>query len=382
MTAPSFDNGTGNEPTLATDQPQPAQPLQLSHDMPAPRAAEASVGDASTPAPGGGRVPSWVRAVVRVIGSRDYIGVLIAIIALTLVIGIAHPAFLRFSQLTDVLNQATFVAILACGMAMLLAMRELDLSVGSIYALTSVCAAILMKHGMNSWVAALIGIGVGAALGLTNGLIVQLFRLPSIVATLATLSIFRGLAYAITNGQQLLGPSLSDSFSVFASGHLFGIPNTVYVMIALVAVLSGVLYYTPFGYRIRSIGSNPEAAAFSGIPVVRIRLLAFVLMGTLGGLGGVLSLGYFGAGDPNLGIGYELLAVAAAVIGGTSLMGGKATIVGAALGSILLAVVAAGLAYFSVPINWNSFATGAVILLAVILDSLLRRRRTNNSPRL
>jgi ribose transport system permease protein len=115
---------------------------------------------------------------------------------------------------------------------------------------------------------------------------------------------------------------------------------------------------------------------------VRIRLLAFVLMGTLGGLGGVLSLGYFGAGDPNLGIGYELLAVAAAVIGGTSLMGGKATIVGAALGSILLAAVAAGLAYFSVPINWNSFATGAVILLAVILDSLLRRRRTNISPRL
>lgn len=365
MRVPSFDNG--NEPNQASFTPD---------------AAEASASGDLSPTPGGGRAPSVVRSAVRVIGSRDYIGVLIAIVVMVLVIGVGHPAFLRFSQLTDVLNQATFVAILACGMAMLLAMRELDLSVGSVYALTSVVAAILMHNGVNSWVAAFIGIVVGAALGLVNGLIVQLFHLPSIVATLATLSIFRGLAYAISNGTQVLGPSLKDTFSIFAGGHLFGIPNGVYVMIALVAALTVVLHYTPFGYRIRSIGSNPDAAAFSGIPVVRIRLMAFVLMGTLGGLGGVLSLGYFGAGDPNLGLGYELLAVAAAVIGGTSLMGGKATIVGAALGSILLAVVAAGLAYFSVPINWNSFATGAVILLAVILDSLLRRRRANNSPRL
>lgn len=377
MTVPSSDNS--NNPKLAPSNPITSQPYQ---SQPAPAAAEASASGEASSAPGDGGVSSTVRTVFRVIASRDYMGVLIAIVAMVVVIGIAHPAFLRFSQLTDVLNQATFVAILACGMAMLLAMRELDLSVGSIYAMTSVTAAILIHHGVNSWVSAFVGIAVGAALGLVNGLIVQLFRLPSIVATLATLSIFRGLAYAISNGTQVLGPSLSDSLSLFAGGHFLGIPNGVYVMIALVALITLVLYYTPFGYRVRSIGSNPEAAAFSGIPVVRVRLMAFVLMGTLGGLGGVLSLGYFGAGDPNLGLGYELLAVAAAVIGGTSLMGGKATIVGAALGSILLAVVAAGLAYFSVPINWNSFATGAVILLAVILDSLLRRRRTNNNPRL
>lgn len=359
MTVPSSDNS--DEPT---------------------QDADASVSAEALPASDGNPVASAVRAVIHVIGSRDYIGVLIAIVVLVLIVGVAYPPFLSFGQLTDVLNQATFVAILACGMAMLLAMRELDLSVGSNYALTSVVAAILIHNGWNSWLSALVGIAVGATLGLANGLIVQLFRLPSIVATLATLSIFRGLAYAISNGTQILGPKLSDSFSVFAGGHLLGIPNGVFVMIGLVAMLTGMLYYTPFGYRIRSIGSNPEAAIFSGLPVVRVRLMAFVLMGTLGGLGGVLSLGYFGAGDPNLGVGYELLAVAAAVIGGTSLMGGKATIVGAALGSILLGVVAAGLAFFSVPINWNSFATGAVILLAVILDSLLRRRRNNATARL
>ena len=131
MTVPSFDSS--NEAPLAADQPPSRQPSQGAL---APDAAGASASGGASPTPGGGRVLAAVRAVVRVVGSRDYVGVLIAIVALVLIIGVARPAFLRFGQLTDVLNQATFVAILACGMAMLLAMRELDLSVGSIYALT------------------------------------------------------------------------------------------------------------------------------------------------------------------------------------------------------------------------------------------------------
>jgi ribose transport system permease protein len=146
-------------------------------------------------------------------------------------------------------------------------------------------------------------------------------------------------------------------------------------MLVIVVLLTLILRITPFGYRVRSIGSNPEAAQFSGLPIRQVRLFAFVMMGVLGGLAGMLSLGYFGSSDPNLGVGYELLAIAAAVIGGTPLQGGKATIIGTALGAILLGVVASGLAYFNVPINWTDFATGTVILLAVALDSLLRRTR-------
>jgi ribose transport system permease protein len=191
------------------------------------------------------------------------------------------------------------------------------------------------------------------------------------------MSIFRGLSFALSNGMQVIGPPLSDPLDKLAGGHLLGIPANIWIMILVVAIFTVVLYVTPFGYRVRSIGSNPEAATFSGLPVRRVRLLAFVLMGMLGGLAGMLSLGYFGSGDPNLGTGYELLAIAAAVIGGTPIRGGKATIVGAALGSILLGVVASGLAYFNVPVNWTTFATGSVILLAVALDSILRRGRTN-----
>jgi len=322
---------------------------------------------------------SSLRTIVHTIASQDYIGVLIATVVLTLGIGVVHPSFLAFSQLLDILNQATFVAILACGMAFLLAMRELDLSVGSIYGLTSLCAAMLMHAGVPSWLGALAGLALGAVLGLVNGLLIQIFRLPSIVATLATMSIFRGLIFALSNGNQVIGLPLTDPFANLVGGHLLGIPTNVWVMILVVVIFTVVLHSTPFGYRIRSIGSNPEAAVFSGLPTLAVRLWTFIVMGALGGLAGMLSLGYFGSSDPNLGTGYELLAIAAAVIGGTPLRGGKATIVGAALGSILLGVVSSGLAYFNVPINWTAFATGAVILLAVSLDSLLRRSRTKSN---
>lgn len=357
-------------PDAGEEEAPVASPEELSSDreMDAPR--------------GRGGFKLLLRTFGQLVASQDYIGVLIAIVVLVLVIGALHPSFLAPGQLLDILNQATFVAILACGMAFLLAMRELDLSVGSVYGLTSLCGALLIHNGAPSWLGALAGLLSGALLGLINGLLIQFIRLPSIVATLATLSIFRGLTYAISNGSQVIGPSLSDPFAVVVGGHLLGIPTNVWVMVLVVAICSTVLSATPFGYRIRSIGSNPEAAKFSGLPIQRVRLWAFVLMGTLGGLVGMLSLGYFGSSDPNLGTGYELLTIAAAVIGGTSLRGGKATIVGAALGSILLGVVSSGLAYFNVPINWTAFATGAVILFSVSLDGLLRRRRSKRDPSL
>ncbi|SFL73212.1 ABC transporter permease [Geodermatophilus ruber] len=326
-----------------------------------------------------------LRRTGRTVLSQEYLGVLIATVVLVLAIGAFYPRFLQFDQLMAILNQATYVGILACGMAFLLAMRELDLSVGSVYALTALACAMLVQSGLNPWLSALLAIVVGGLLGLFNALLIQYFKLPSIVATLATLAMFRGLTLALSDGTQVLGPPVDDSFSQVIGGDVAGVPVTGIVLVVVALVLTVVLRATPFGYRVRSIGSNPDAAAFSGIPVNRVRMQAFVLTGALGGLAGVLTIGYLGAADPNTGTGYELLAIAAAVIGGTSLAGGKATIVGAALGAVLLGVVGSGLAYFSVPINWNQFATGAVILAAVALDSVVRRRRTaarNSAPQL
>ena len=338
--------------------------------------SEATVSAPSaTDQPPAGDKPRGKGGFGRTLLAQEYLGVLIATVALVLVIGAFYPRFLQFDQLMSILNQSTYIGILACGMAFLLAMRELDLSVGSVYALTALACAMLSQQGFNPWLAALLAIVAGGLLGLFNALLIQYFGLPSIVATLATLAMFRGLTLALSDGTQVLGPPVDDPFSRVLGGDVAGVPVTGIILVVVAVVLTVVLRATPFGYRVRSIGSNPDAALFSGIPVNRVRMQAFVLSGALGGLAGVLTIGYFGAADPNTGTGYELLAIAAAVIGGTSLAGGKATIVGAALGSILLGVVASGLAYFSVPINWNQFATGAVILGAVSLDSAVRRRR-------
>src|SRR4029079_4353764 len=136
------------------------------------------------------------------------------------------------------------------------------------------------------------------------------------------------------------------------------------------------LHHMPFGYRVLAIGSNPEAAQFSGISIARVRTQVLILVGALAGAAGVLALAFFTSGDPNIGAGFEVQAIAAAVIGGTPLRGGSATVLGAVFGAILLNVVATGLSYFSVPANWSAFATGLVILVAVGIDSLGRRRRT------
>ena len=301
--------------------------------------------------------------------------VLAATIALIVFIGIMHPDFLAWGQLKEVVQNATYVGIIAAGMAFLLSMREIDLSVGSMFGLALVVAALFMQDGMNPWLAALLGILLGCAMGLLNAVLVQFIAIPAIVATLATLSMYRGLSQALSDGEQVTGLPAENSFFTFVGGDFAGLPVSVWVMIIVAIVLTVVLRFTPYGYRVRAIGSNPEAATFSGISIPRVRVQTLVLVGGLCGLSGMLGLAFFISGDPNIGTGFELQAIAAAVIGGTPLRGGSATVVGAVLGAILLSAVNSGLAYFDVPVNWSAFATGAVILAAVALDSLIRGRR-------
>jgi ribose transport system permease protein len=301
--------------------------------------------------------------------------VLVATIAVIVFIGIFHPDFLEWGQLKEVVQNAAYVGIIAAGMAFLISMREIDLSVGSMFGLSLVISALFMQHGMNPWLGALLGILLGCAMGLFNAILVQFVAIPAIVATLATLSMYRGLSQALSDGEQVTGLPAEHAFFSFFGGDFAGLPVSVWVLIAVAIVLTAVLRFTPYGYRVRSIGSNPEAATFSGISIPRVRVQTLVLVGALSGLSGMLGLAFFISGDPNIGTGFELQVIAAVVIGGTPLRGGSATVVGAVLGSILLSAVNSGLAYFDVPVNWSNFATGAVILAAVALDSLIRGRR-------
>lgn len=302
------------------------------------------------------------------------LGIVVVLVALVVAIGLFHPAFLDRAQLLDVVRQASYIGVLACGMTYLLAMRELDLSVGSTYALSLIAGSMLMRAGVNPWLAALGGVAAGGVLGLVNGVLCNALQIPSIIATLGTLSVFRGLALALSDGRQVAGLPREDTFFTVVGGDLLGVPTSIWLLVAVAAVLTVVFKHTPFGHRVRAIGSNPEAARFSGISIPRMRLQVLALSGALAGVAGVLTLGFFASGQPTIGQGYELQAIAAAIIGGTPLRGGSGTVWGSVIGTIILGTVASGLVYFGVPINWSLFATGIVILLAVALDALLRRR--------
>ena len=328
------------------------------------------------PAGGGGLKAIATRAL-----EFESNSVLVATIVLVVTVGVLRPEFFTWSQISNMLQQSVYIALLASGMAFLISMREIDLSVGSIFGLTLISASLLMEHGMNAWLAGLLGVLIGAAAGLFNAMLVQVIAIPAIVATLATLAMYRGLTLGLSNGQQVTNLPLQSSFFTWlGGGRYLGLPVSVWIMILSAIILTALLRLTPFGYRIRAIGSNPEAATFSGISIPRVRVQALVLSGLLAGIAGMLGLAFFESGDPNIGTGFELQAIAAAVIGGTPLRGGSATVVGAMFGAILLSVVASGLVFFNVPLNWSAFASGVVILAAVSLDSLLRRRRRARGP--
>lgn len=311
----------------------------------------------------------------------DEAGVLGVLIVLVVVVGGFRNDFLDSGNLLEIARQSSYIGIIAIGMVFALAMREVDLSVGGTYALSIVIGALLIRGGLDPWLAAALALASGAALGVANGLFTTYIRVPSFIATLGTLSLYKGLALALSGGHQVGGLSLDHPLFQVVGGKVLGLPGAVWALILSVAVMTVVFTQTRFGAQVRAVGSNPEAAAFTGIPVNRVRIAALTVTGLFASLSGVLALSFFAAGDPTVGQGYELMAIAAAIIGGTPLRGGTGSVPGAAIGSLILSVVAASLVFFSVPINWTTFATGAVILLAVALDSGLRQARAARRSR-
>lgn len=318
------------------------------------------------------RTAGPIRRALRFAASRDYAGALVAVVVIYVGVGVMHPAFFGLNRIANVLNQAAFVGILAIGVAILLGMRHVDLSVGAMFGLASMTTALMWPH-VGIPLSILAGVAVAALSGFVNGVLIRLLVLPSIVVTLATMQVFRGLTIAISDGRQVRGPELDTWFLELVVARPLGIPFTAWVLVAVVVIMTLVMNRTVLGYRILSIGSNPDAAKFSGVPTSSTEFIAFVIMGVLAGIAGTMALGFFGAADPNSGLGMELRAIAAAVIGGTSLRGGRVSVAGAAVGAIVLALISSALAQFRIPLIWNAFATGLAILTAISIDTVLRR---------
>jgi len=306
---------------------------------------------------------------------------LVVLLAMFGIVSLFHPEYASVSSLQNLATNASYFGTMAFGMVFLLSMREIDLSVGAIYGLSILIAAKIMEQGVNPWAAAALSLIAGIACGAVNGLISNMLRVQTIIVTLGTLSMYSALALILAHDTTVVDlPTRQSFFTSFGIGWA-GMPTSVWMAIA-VGVCCQVLYrYTKFGYRVRAIGSNPEAARLAGISIARTRLQALMLQGFICALIGTTTLAYIQAADPNTGQGYELSVIAAAIIGGTALSGGAGSIPGAMIGALIISTISTGLVQFGISADWGDFATGGVIVAAVALDTWLKRRRAQVAER-
>ena len=274
-------------------------------------------------------------------------GLVVVFLLMILAIGIPYPEFLSFGSIKTVLRQSALIGIIAFGMVFLVAMVEIDLSVGGIFATASSLAALLIKyHHLDPWIAVAVALLAGIILGGLNGILSSLLKVPLIIVSLGTLSAYFGLHLILSDGKAVYGLPKDHPFFTLFGGDLFDLPVSVWMSIGCAIVLYFLFAHTRFGATVRAIGSNPAAAEFIGINTSRIRIYATALVGLLAALSGVMTLAYFKAVDTSSGRSLGLQVIAAVVIGGTSLAGGSGTIIGAALGVLIITAIDSGLVFY------------------------------------
>jgi ribose/xylose/arabinose/galactoside ABC-type transport system permease subunit len=298
--------------------------------------------------------------------------------------GQQQPVFVKVNKffnpetLTQIAKDTSFFAIMAVGMTIVIITAGIDLSVGSIYALAAVSGALFMNQfgSDGPWWAGLVGAGITMAIallaGVANGMMITALKVHPFIITLGTMAIYRGIAFVLTNGQSVgdFPQSLRDTVRFNIIGDLSLVPLIVMVLVCIAGSI--FLIRMSLGRRIYAIGGNETASRYSGIRVGRVKLLAYALTGLTAGIAAVLALGYYGAASSGDGSGYELTVIAAAVVGGASLVGGKGSALGAVLGAIILQMISTGMVILGIPQNYSQIVTGVVVITAVLLDQLNR----------
>lgn len=318
---------------------------------------------------------SRIMVRLRQVRAIEELGVFTALIVMVVGVSVFHSSFIGIASISNLLQQAASYGIIALGMVFMLSMGDLDLSVGGNTGVTAIFCAVLVRGGMNPWISLILALGVGVGLGVFNALVANLFRLPLIIVTLGSLSMYQGLESVISDGQPVTGGNTSSSFFTALGGNIDHIPVAAVAFVLFAIVLTFVYRKSAFAFAVRAIGSNPSAAQLSGYPVKRIRIYVAGLVGLLCAVTGVLSYAFFQSADSTLGAGLEINVIAAAIIGGTALSGGRGTVPGAVFGALIISVISGALTQFGVSVNWADFVTGAVIIAAVSLDALIKRRQ-------
>ncbi|MEJ9281623.1 MULTISPECIES: ribose ABC transporter permease [Ureibacillus] len=296
------------------------------------------------------------------------LGPLIGLILLIIVVSILNPSFLTISNIFNVLRQVSISAIIAFGMTFVILTGGIDLSVGSTLALTGAVAASLLAGGFDPILSMGIALILGLILGGINGVIITKGKVAPFIATLATMTVYRGLTLVYTNGKPISGLGDHASFQLFGKGYFLGIPIPVITTLITFGILYFILHKTTFGRRVYAVGGNEEAAKLSGINADRVKIAVYAISGFLAALSALILTSRLNSAQPTAGQSYELDAIAAVVLGGTSLNGGKGWIFGTLIGALIIGVLNNGMNLIGVSSFWQQVVKGIVILLAVLLD--------------
>lgn len=310
--------------------------------------------------------------LVRFFQLFDSLGVLALLVIVIAVTSVVTPSFFTVTNLTNVLITASIMAVTGFGMTLVIAMRGLDLSVGSTEALTACVAASLLVAGAAIPAAVLGAVVTGAVIGVINGLVISRLRIPAFVATLGMMSIVRGAALLFTEGQSVLITN-NPRYALLNTGKVFGVvPVPFLIALAVLAVFYLLLRHTPFGRHICAVGGNEQAAIAAGLNINRLTVVAYSLVGVAAALSGVMLSSQLLIVDGTLGAGFELQVIAIAVLGGTSMAGGSANLPGTLFGAILLATISGALNILKVPPFYQYLALGLLLIFALALDTFRR----------
>lgn len=313
-----------------------------------------------------------LRWLGRLLG-HEWFAPLASLVGLCVALSIVAPPFRTAQNFYNIGLQTAVIAIIAVGQTLVIIAGGIDLSVGSVLALSGVVTVLLMASGLGEWLCILVGLACGCFCGLVNGLLSTKARLPSFIATLGMMGIARGMALVVSKGQNISVPS-GSWYPHIGSGSVLGLPIP-FVITAVVAVAAHLLLSrTALGRYIYAVGGNREAARLSGINVDGVVLLTFVLCGLTVGIASVVESARLSLGQPTGGVLYELHAIAAAVIGGASLMGGQGSVVGTIIGAFLMSVIRNGADLLNVPPDWQQVMIGTVVIAAVFWDQMRRAK--------
>lgn len=301
-----------------------------------------------------------------------YIGAVLILIAFTLICKFNGKDFLTPSNIQNIISQSAVIAIIAIGASLVILTGGIDLSVGSIVGFVGIFGGVLIKAGVPLFVAVLLCIVFGAIIGAFTGVIVSVGKVPAFIVTLGTMQIIRGATKVLTSGKPVAG--FPEGLSKITNAELFGIPVLILYVFIFYAIMVFTVKKTKFGRRVYAVGGNSHAARLSGVKTNRIETLTYMLAGIFSAIGGILLLSRLSYADPNAGSGYEMEAIAAVVIGGIALSGGKGKLANTLVGALILGMLKCGLQILNVPVYYQTIIIGIVIIIAVYMDKVKERK--------